>query len=119
MKKSDLRTGMKVQYRNGHMRLVMLGVKIHAKANGFVEQHSIFAGQNSHMKFASFNSDLTVSGASCFDIMKVWKPLHFGEAYGFETYDGSLIYDREESDVPEYTMEEAIKKVGHTFKIKK
>lgn len=111
MKKEDLKTGMRVELRNGGTYIVLLGLQdgdLIVDKDGF----NYFGDDD-------YNKDLTESSGMCdFDIINVYNE---PTATGFminPSKKGELLWSREE-EVKEYTMEEAIKLVGHEFKIKK
>jgi hypothetical protein len=110
MRKSDLKTGMRVELGNGKTYIVMI--------NTGHDDVFIRNGGNK-MDISCYKEDLTLVEPDClgrFNVLKV---------YGAPTYNssaidpkmmGDLLWERKE-EVPEYTMEQAIAKLGHKFKI--
>lgn len=121
MKKKDLKTGMIVETRAGEKALIV-------KDNVYGVDAVIFS-QNNWTDLDGFDDNLIWHGcdnertpfAETVDIMKVYKPdlptgflsktCKFGEM--------KPIWVRQEKAVPEYTMEQLTKKIGHEFKLKK
>lgn len=92
MKKKDLKDGMIVVYRDGRKRIL--------------DDLSLMReGGDKGTELTMFNGDLTHELNSDMDIVKVIQP-------------EKVLWERGEQ-IPELTMEEAVKKMGFDFKIKK
>jgi hypothetical protein len=101
MKKSDLRTGMRVTQSNGQQYLVYLNTQF----------GDMFIGSHEHNRIDYYNEDLTHDYS---DIIKVEAPK---KAFQLRTEEQKFETIWEREDVKEYTMQEAIEKMGHEFKI--
>jgi hypothetical protein len=71
------------------------------------------------MPLVRYSEDLRLEeeGNSDYDVMKVYNYDVWGVRPLDPSYIQELLWERDE--VPEYTMEEAIRRMGHEFKIKK
>lgn len=107
MKKKDLNSGMIVEYRNGNLGLLVI------TRFGMLIQVS----NDSWGELSDLEEDLTYANNHEYDIIKV-RAINFKMGI-LKRYwaDAEIVWEREE--VPELTMEEAIKKIGFEFKIKK
>lgn len=102
MKKSDLQTGMIVEYRNGEERNVLLG---------FLGGESILQGGGTWAGFDYIENDLTNMSCSSRDIMAVYSSHKYGDK-------GNLLWERkEEIVVKELTVAEVSEALGYTVKI--
>jgi hypothetical protein len=103
MKKSDLKTGMRVSFKNGGTYLVYLNTNF----------GDMFVGKTKHNDMFNYNEDLTCEHDNL-SIVMVEEPW---DHRNLRTYEQSykIIWTR--SLVKEYTMQEAIEKMGHDFKI--
>lgn len=110
-KKSDLETGMLIMHANGNIGLLVNTTIIHVGNHWTAINH--------------FNPDLTAMcniTTNAFDITAVSQvlegyllcPKHWNE----EVLRKYLLWERKK-EISEYTMPEAIEKMGHKFKIKK
>lgn len=110
MKKSELKTGMIVECNNGAAYLVQLN---HFRGRDMLLNLS----RESKLEADGYNEDLTSNDNDVdFNIIRVHEsnclflPL--------KVQDCHLIWERKK-EIPEYTMEELIEKLGEEFKIKK
>tara|TARA_R110000751_G_scaffold33075_3_gene82690 strand:+ start:9915 stop:10232 length:318 start_codon:yes stop_codon:yes gene_type:complete len=105
MKKSDLKTGMRVTFKNGDDYLVYLNTNF----------GDVFVGKAGHNSMSRYSEDL-ISEYDVLSVVTVSIPCNMhdlrtsGQSY-------KTIWTR--SPVKEYTMQEAIEKMGHDFKIVK
>ncbi len=108
MIKADLKTGMLVQTRNGNIYIVI---------NDIMTSKTDRWDYISYYNYALLNN----KGYNDLDIIKVSKQLTgnllMPENWTEEILNDNLLWERKE--VPEYTMEELMDKLGHEFKIKK
>ena len=82
---SDLRTGMRVEYRNGNTRIVLLDT----------DDGDIFCGQGEHMTLRYYNDDLVCPSDHDFDIVRIYgKPIN-NEILD-ENEKGKLLWERKE-----------------------
>ena len=133
MQKQDLKSGMIVETRSGERGLIVL--------DNCCGQDAVIFNENNWTGLNRYNDDLIWHGddpdrspvAKSVDIMKIFKPnlptgflsrksknnphspYPFNNLHGFREME--LLWERKE--IPEYTMEEIIAKVGFEFKIKK
>jgi len=111
MKRSELKSGMMLEFTNSSIkRLVLLDTEkgdTTCDLNLDIYQTGGFRHGN-YFDLINWNEDLTAAekNSALGDIIKVYSMY------------GELIWERNPI-VPEYNMEEAIKLVGHNFKIKK
>ena len=108
MKKSDLKSGMIVETRGGELALLVdtpLGLLI--------------TYGDTWSDVESYNSDLLMPNVSRLDIVAVRSLGKWSSNILKINWWGAPIIWKREEEVPEYTMEEAIEKMGHNFKIKK
>ena len=105
MTKKDLKTGMLVQTRNGGVYMYINGVLVDTEG---------------HLDLCNYYNDLTRNNTE-WDIVKVSNILtgcYLSPYYWAENkLNENLLWERDQT--PEYTMDEAIAKMGHEFKIKK
>ena len=111
MKKEDLKTGMRLKYRNGAIAIVMrdtyLDKCVIMYSTGGWDYLSVL---NDNLMNYKYNND---------DVIAVYNGSHYGgEMINFKANIGTLLWEREK-DIPEYTMEELQEKLGEEFKIKK
>jgi len=107
MTKSELKTGMNVLYRCGGETRIVIGSTMSTRDG------------NGYLKVSQLNEDLTSKIEMGFDVMVIYEG---NKSNPLSNILGEVVYDRKTEmvkKVPEYTMEEAIAKVGHEFKIKK
>jgi hypothetical protein len=105
MKKSDLKTGMRVTFKRGEDYLVYLNTNF----------GNVFVGNIKHNDMGSYNEDLTCEYDDL-SIVMVEEPCY---DYNLRTSEQSFKIIWRRSPVKEYTMQEAIEKMGHDFKIVK
>lgn len=99
---NDLKPGMVVEYRNGSKRLV---VSINSKLY-FISDTDYSEGSSDN-----YNTDLTRTSYTCFDIMKVYKVISVGGLlYMLSSAHKELVWERKEPKV--YTMQEIADKLG-------
>ena len=106
MKKSDLKTGMKVIQSNGDECIALLGTS----------WGDYLVGERSHNGLRYYNEDLTNIDYKEHNIDEVLRPV---ECHNLRSKQQSFVTIWERKETPEYTMEEAIKLIGHNFKLKK
>jgi hypothetical protein len=102
MKKSDLKTGMWVEYRNGEKRMVALNTKEGDVLIGIEYGRALLSGFNENLEHKFHNSMgiVAIYQANCYgDILKEEK--------------AKKIWERQE--VIEMTLEEACKKLRDTM----
>lgn len=130
MKKSDLKTGMIIETRGGQRGLIALDNCYGQDAVIFHEESwTGLSGYNDDLIWHEGDPDTFVQSMA---IMKVYKPnlptgflsrkskkFSSNGYYGFSCEYGEMELLWERKEVPEFTMEEIIKKVGFEFKIKK
>lgn len=110
MKLSDLKTGMIVQFRHGGKYLVV---------------NDCFIANSSHMFMRSYNEDMTcTSDYRDADIMKVWETKELCNLSSMLLFDwtnenrfGHMIWDRENEDHVDMTIEEVCKALGKKVRI--
>ena len=112
MKKSELSSGMRIKYRGSPVEK-NTGYRIYLETS---EIHGFFLSSG-FIDIRNFNDDLTCTIKKSYDIVAIYATPYDVDFMNHKT-SGRLLWEREEN-IPEYTMEEAIKKVGHEFKIKK
>lgn len=102
MRKSDLRSGMVIELRNG---LRYLLVDFNGKLNGIRDEgwHFIYG----------YREDMTYSKTSEFDVVKVWKPTPRSLEGIKELSDEEAVWIREETR--EITAEEAFRALREFF----
>ena len=66
MKKSDLRSGMWVKFRNGEMTMILL------KARNDNREEDVITGNHMWDKLDNYDDDLTDKEHEEFDIMEIW-----------------------------------------------
>lgn len=90
MKKSDLRTGMWVKFRNGKMCIVLRDTN-----NG-----DLCVDGDGFMDFPAYTEDLKVINSNDptedFDIVEIWQPKYCGKYYEFEKEYCKLLWKRPE-----------------------
>ncbi len=104
MRKSDLKTGMWVELRNGNSHIVLLDTP----------NEGDVLGGNGWNRFSSYSRDLTNRSYKTLDIVKVFE-VHPTDAFSGE--DKKLIWEREETK--EMTVAEISKKLGFDVKVVK
>lgn len=136
MKKQNLKTGMIAEIRSGQQGLIVLDNCYNNDALVFGETNwASLDSYNENLMWGSYHPEII----SPMDIVKIYKPnLPTGflsrkskifdyDGYRFYSHlapqeqykDMELLWERKEKTIPEYTMEEIIRKVGFEFKIKK
>lgn len=109
-KKSDLKTGDQIEKRNGLRYVVMLGTP---RGDVYVAVNGIEWGRLSY-----YNEKMEYpNDIKGYDIVAVYSNESPNQYLKTKMDETCKIWQREK--VPEYTMEEAIEKMGHEFKIKK
>ena len=68
MKKSDLKTGMVVEYRSGHKRIVLADA-------------GIFIGKDDYDEIKDINDNLKCKHSQCFDIIAVYDTPKLYQSY--------------------------------------
>jgi hypothetical protein len=108
MRKEDLKTGMRVELRNGDIYVVC--------KNTGTDYGDILSSNNTWIELGDFNEDITFKERGSYtsqnDIVKVYK------FSGFLDSKGELLWEREE-EAEEMTMEEICKELGREVKVKK
>ena len=107
MKKSDLKTGMTVEYSEGGLAKVLINTE---RGNILVSPDDTWTNidsYNDNLERIDNVNELTI--VKVFSLTSAHKGLQFGTS--------KLLWERQET--PEYTIEQLIEKVGHKFKIKK
>lgn len=104
MKKSDLKTGMWVEYRDGEKRMVALDVK------GYGD---ILGGNGGWGTISAYLEDLICPLNNDCDIVKIYDTNYIGQINQFPT-DVKPIWEREPEPI-EMTLEEACKKLRDTM----
>jgi hypothetical protein len=105
MRKSELRTGMRVVMRSGAVAVVML----ECKTRQDTERRDVFAMRNSHMTLEQYNGDLTfqlpteANGTSNYDIIEVREHKYFGLMGSNDEYVS--IWKREEKTPAQIRIE--------------
>jgi hypothetical protein len=105
MKKSDLKTGMRVSFKNGGTYLVYLNTNF----------GDMFVGKTKHNPMSNYSEDLICEHDNL-SIVMVEEPCN---DCNLRTSEQSFKIIWRPSPVKEYTMQEAIEKMGHDFKIVK
>lgn len=85
MKKSDLRTGMWIEKRDGNKAIILLNTK-----NG-----NIYSGENTWGEISNYNEDLKNSFSATHDILKVYQPTSNYAYWNFDKDKLKLIWERE------------------------
>jgi hypothetical protein len=110
MKKSDLKTGMWVEYRDGKKACVMVGTDATVKLGGATE--NIITDGDTWLSLKCLTDDLMgENNSERIDIMKVYRPNTPMDCYAGKRL--TLIWEREESI--EMTLEEACKILRDTM----
>jgi len=114
MKKSDLRSGMWVKYRNGEMMMVLL------KARNADRTEDIVTGNNIWGKLDNYTDDLKCLFIRKFDIMTIWRANKGTDILNFSEENFCCIWKREEM---QYITKETAEKIiyvetGEEIKIK-
>lgn len=112
MKLKDLKTGMVVQMANNQKYLVV---------------NDYFINNIGHMPFNRYNENMeNISGFRIFDIIKVWELRELTNLSSMLESDfisenrfGHLIWDRENGDCVDMTLEEICKALGKNVRIVK
>jgi len=94
MKKSDLKTGMLVENRNGKIGLVMLQT---SNGDVLVGGGNIPDSQQTWSPFRSLNEDLTYPGLPGSDIVKVYEFPSNSEGASFKKDRRNLIWERKDT----------------------
>ena len=110
MKKSDLKTGMRVTLNNGGVYLVMLQCKDQFE----IKDMLINIHFEKVISLSYYCENLTYTDGY-YDIVKIEECVSCRRIFSEKQW--SQIWELKER--PEYTMDELIKRVGHEFKIKK
>ena len=105
MKKSDLKTGMRVTFKRGDDYLVYLNTNF----------GDVFVSDKKHNNMNNYNEDL-ITEYDSLSIVMVEEPCN---DYNLRTSEQSFKIIWTRSPVKEYTMQEAIEEMGHDFKIVK
>ena len=106
MKKSDLKTGMLAESRNGRYYLILV-----------IDGETVFANTTRKTSSDAYREDLTNKHDSSFDIMRVYGPhgKTIDELISTPTIYRNLIWQREEPK--EMTIEEIQDKLGYKIKV--
>jgi hypothetical protein len=118
MKKSDLRTGMMIETRNGKKALVMLG----CDDGDNLVCVDMNDDSTTYCPLRFYNENLKISAMNCTedDIVKVYRSLPNCEMVSFKQTSKDLIWERKE--FVEITMDQIAEKFGipvEQLKIKK
>ncbi len=101
MRKSDLKTGMWVENRNGAIAIVLLNTK----------DGDIFSGTNVWGPLKDYNDGLSCTCGSDFDIIRIYQPKSNYGYYNYEKHERlRLIWERKEPVT--VTLEEIAKWKG-------
>lgn len=107
MKKEDLKTGMRVEDRNGEIKIVSVGI---SSDDAFINSRGIY------IYMSSYSSDLINYNYNEFTIVKVYDAPEGRKVFN-DLYKGELLWQRDETK--ELTMAELEKELGYKVKIKK
>ena len=112
--KEDLRTGMKIVYRNGNKSIIML--------NSESDYDMISIGRGTYNSLNYYNDNLInvrMGSDSSLDIVEVYAcSCEISNMFtNFDKIQWKLIWEREEPKVLELTMSEVNQKFGCTCKI--
>jgi hypothetical protein len=112
MKKSDLKTGMMVEYNNGNRAIVIQNVD--TKKYGY--QNLFFAEDGCFMTGEGYNEDLIcrVNHGAGYTIKKVYAPSSESHILRKSLEGRRLLWEREPQPI-EMTLEEACKKLRDTM----
>ena len=104
MKKSDLKSEMVVQFRNGSKYM-------------FLEETQNLSGEHYGYNITDFNEDLTHKYSSDKDIIKVYRPRKNGCILNVINDSNKLIWDREENKLTEREIEvlKALQAIGRKW----
>jgi hypothetical protein len=102
MKKSDLKTGMWVEYRDGKRRMVAFGTV----------WGDVLVGDIGNTQLANFKENLEHTFLKDMDIIKVYQPS--GASYMLSLRGASVLWERELEPI-EMTLEEACNKLCDTM----
>ena len=111
MRKEDLKTGMRVELRNGFVGMVVIGNQFNDTING----------ESWARKLDYYNNDMSIIACESyntpdFDIVAVYTGYNYDRMMNLK-HNGELLWERNE--VKEYTMAELEEKLGEKIKIKK
>lgn len=113
MTKADLKTGMRVTFRNGETAIVLIGCGF----SGHIAEESTDVLVNHETKFwtqiNSVNPDLTSSHNKSFDIIKIEMPDHPYSVFGDKVY--LTVWEISEAKL--MTIAEIENKLGYKIKI--
>lgn len=110
MKLSELKTGMVVEFRHGGKYLVV---------------NDYFISYKNHMPMSKYNENMTCkSSYKDLDVVKVWEQKELCNMYSMLKTDwlnedrfGHLVWDRENGDYIDMTMEEICKALGKNVRV--
>jgi hypothetical protein len=117
MKKSQLTSGMRVQYASGERAIVFVG---NFFTKNYGNQSVMFCHKDGFMTGRSYDEDLSGDTSEALIIVAVYdEPASIdpNKMLDVDVY-GRLLWERKK-DIPELTMEEVIEKLGYEIKIKK
>jgi hypothetical protein len=100
MKKSDLKTGMWVELRNGKSAMVLMSTN-----NG-----DILSGPKAWFPIDALNDDLTYEGIKDSDIIRIYQPMSNRVYFGGMLEEMNLLWERKPAPI-EMTLQEAIQKL--------
>lgn len=113
MKKSDLRTGMRVTLRNGKKRIVLLQFKHEYDKETDVIVDTQISSWN---PLSSYDEDLKHRNYYDNDIVKIEVPEHVYVVFGTDSYHNyKMIWER--NDTKEMTVEEIQQALGYKIKV--
>jgi len=114
MKKSDLKTGMKV--------VTSEGVYIVMKNTSQGSDYLVCISESGYLNLDGYNDDMKritiLEHKPQFDIIEVYESSDFLTSFNTNKFQCDPIWEREK-DIPEYTIDELTEKLGFEFKIKK
>jgi len=105
MKKSELKTGMIVEFKDGRSGMVLLGTH---KGDVLSGDLAYFPLSDHEENLMDWNDEVVVRS--------VYNPTYIS---GFYKQQKDFIIWERPQEIKEYTMEELTEKLGHNFKIKK
>lgn len=121
MKLNELKSGMIIQYRNKETyllidydsKLLAIPIKFTNAGGILIGGHNVIT--NNYSDDLKHKTGVNIIKPSNWDIMKVVRPISYNS---IGCNNNMLLWERNE-EIPEYTVEDLIKLVGHEFKIKK
>ena len=108
--KSDLKSGMLVELRNGRYYTVVMDYETEHHGTG-----AMFGKGGGFIHIDIYNNDLTNNLLGEFDIVKVYKPKCDGDVLSDDIHDFNLIWEREQ--IKEMTVDEISEALGYKVKV--